>query len=149
MTRIGNSFRRRSGTRTTRLAAGAGAAAAAAMVSFTSPASAAVACGQAGTVVTVTWTAEYDEATFLRGPGREILVNGSQCGTATTESTETITVTGADQDQHVYIDLAGGPFVSLQRETSPPSGTSVQFQVDLGGDWNDQVHISGTPATDR
>jgi Ca2+-binding RTX toxin-like protein len=93
-------------------------------------------------------TAEDDEVTFLRGPAREILVNGVQCGTATTENTETVTVTGADADQYAYIDLAGGPFVSLQRETSPPSGTSVQFQVALGGDRDDQLYVYGTAAVD-
>jgi Ca2+-binding RTX toxin-like protein len=115
---------------------------------FTPPASAAVSCSQAGTTLTVTLPTQDDKATFLRGPGREILVNGAQCGTATTENTETVTVTGADQYQHVYIDLAGGPFVSLQRETSPPNGTSVQFQVDLGGDEYDLVYIYGTSAVD-
>jgi Ca2+-binding RTX toxin-like protein len=119
-----------------------------ATVTFTPPASAAVSCSQAGTSLTVTLTAEDDEATFLRGPSREILVNGVQCGTATTENTQTVTVTGTDADQYVYVDLAGGPFVSLQRETSPPSGTSVQFQVDLGGDLDDQLYIYGTAAAD-
>jgi len=129
-------------------AAVAAVAALFATLSFTPPASAAVACSQAGTALTVTMTAEVDEATFLRGPAREILVNGVQCGTATTENTETVAITGADADQYVYVDLGGGPFVSLQRETSPPSGTSVQFQVDLGGDHDDQLHIYGTAAVD-
>jgi Ca2+-binding RTX toxin-like protein len=129
-------------------AAVAAVAALFATLSFMPPASAAVACSQAGTALTVTMTADDDEVTFLRGPAREILVNGAQCGTATTENTETVTVTGADADQYVYVDLAGGPFVSLQRETSPPSGTSVQFQVDLGGDRDDQLYVYGTAAVD-
>jgi Ca2+-binding RTX toxin-like protein len=119
-----------------------------ATATFTPPASAAVSCSNAGVAVTVTLTADGDKATFLRGPAREILVNGAQCGTATTENTETVTVTGAAAgDQQVFIDLAGGPFVSLQRETTPPSGTSVQFQIDLGGDWDD-LFIDGTAAAD-
>jgi len=117
-----------------------------ATVTFTPPASAAVSCSQAGTALTVTMTADGDKATFLRGPGREILVNGAQCGTATTENTETVTVTAAAGDQYVYVDLAGGPFVSLQRETSPPSGTSVQFQI-FAADW-DELYVDGTAAAD-
>jgi Ca2+-binding RTX toxin-like protein len=119
-----------------------------ATLSFTPPASAAVSCSQAGTALTVTMTADGDQATFLRGPGREILVNGAQCGTATTENTATVTVTGAAGGQDVSIDLAGGPFVSLQRETNPPSGASVQFQVaDLDPEEED-LSIDGTAAVD-
>jgi Ca2+-binding RTX toxin-like protein len=125
----------------------AGAVALLAAGTFTPPAAAAVSCAKAGVAVTVTLTADGDKATFVRGPAREIFVNGAQCGAATTENTETVTVTGAAGDQQVFIDLAGGPFVSLQRETSPPSGTSVQFQVDLGGDWDD-LFIDGTAAAD-
>jgi tetrahydromethanopterin S-methyltransferase subunit D len=114
MRRIGNSSGlRRRWARTATLFAGAAVSALLATAAFASPASAAVTCGNAGAAVTVLMTAEVDEATFLRGPAREILVNGVQCGTATTENTETVTVTGADEDQYVYIDLAGGPFVSL------------------------------------
>jgi hypothetical protein len=135
-------------TRTIHLAAAAAAAGLLATATFTPSASAAVSCSQAGTVVTVTMTADGDQATFLRGPGREILVNGAQCGTATTENTQTVTVTGAAGGQEVFIDLAGGPFVSLQRETSPPSGTSVQFQVDDLDPEEDVLSVDGTAAVD-
>ena len=156
MRQIGNANRRQARwgrvlpprLRATHLAVAAAASAALAAATFTPSASAAVSCSQAGTTLTVTMTADGDKATFLRGPAREILVNGAQCGTATTENTETVAVTGTDGGQQVFIDLASGPFVSLQRETSPPSGTSVQFQVELGADWDDYLFIDGTAGAD-
>ena len=125
----------------------AGAVAVLAATAFAPSASAAVTCSNAGADVTVTMSADGDKTTFLRGPAREILVNGVQCGTATTDNTETVSVTAGAGDQEVYIDVDAGHFVSLTRETSPPSGTSVKFQIDLGADW-DEVYVDGSAAAD-
>jgi Ca2+-binding RTX toxin-like protein len=109
-------------------------------------ASAAVACDHSGSALSVTMTVQADRATFLRGPNGEIEVNGAQCGTATVENVEEISVTGADGWQRAVIDLAGGPFVSSSAQ-SDPTIADIRFSIDLGTG-SDGIDVVGTSSAD-
>jgi Ca2+-binding RTX toxin-like protein len=109
-------------------------------------ASAAVACDHSGSALSVTMTVQADRATFLRGPNGEIEVNDAQCGTATVENVEEISVTGADGWQRVRIDLAGGPFASSSAQ-SDPTIADIRFSIDLGAG-SDGIDVVGTSSAD-
>jgi Ca2+-binding RTX toxin-like protein len=116
-------------------------------MAFTGTAGAAISSSYANGTVTVSMSANYDSVTITRGAGHAILVNGAQVSTATTDNTLVVTITGGTGEQYVHIDLSGGAFISPQRELLPPNGSSVQFQVDLGDDW-DKLTVSGTSGGD-
>jgi Ca2+-binding RTX toxin-like protein len=105
----------------------------------------------------VTMTAPMDRVTMKVGPGGTITYDPGSgfvpCGTATTVSTETITVndqsTGATQ---LIIDLSGGPFAP-GFSTEGGSSPEIEFAVNLGESSGDDtlldlVRIQGTGGAD-
>jgi Ca2+-binding RTX toxin-like protein len=118
-----------------------------AAATFSGTATAAISSSYSNGTVTVSMSANGDSVTILRGAARAILVNGVQVGSATTDNTDVVAVAGSAGEQSVTIDLSGGGFVSTERDLLPPNGSSVQFQVDLGADY-DRFEVHGSSSGD-
>jgi Ca2+-binding RTX toxin-like protein len=119
------------------------------------PAGAVPTCAHAGGVVTVSLPAAGDEARVVVGTGAQdnhiLFAMGdaaaSPCGTATVQNTDSVDVSGGAGAQSFRLSLAGGPFGP--GATAEPTGASeIEFDVDLGGDEDDELVVAGDGVAD-
>ncbi len=101
-------------------------------------------CAIANGVVTISLAANEQASLTLDGLG-QLVVNGIECGTATTATMKRINIATADltagSDETVIIDGANG-FFALG------SSSSTGITINLGGGSADVVQIIGTPGDD-
>ena len=103
------------------------------------PASAAVNCSFDGGTGDVSVTLGAGDSTSLSvGGAGEVLVDGTQCSTATVSNTDTIDVTGSTGNETATINETGGRFV-------PGKTHTIQFSVDLGTGSGDMLIVTGEP----
>ena len=82
----------------------------------------------------ITVTLGPNDTTVLAVSNSNITDDGTQCGTATVQNTDTITVTGSGSGNKLTIDLSGGAFAPGLTPESPPEDSEIEFSVDLGTD---------------
>ena len=113
-----------------------------------STAHAVVSCSFAGTTATVTANANNDVPVIKRS-GTAIQVNGTNCGAATTTTTDKIQVNGAAGNQNVTIDLAGGAIgPGKTSEGASPAVGEIEFHMVLGAGY-DTITVKGTTGIDN
>jgi Ca2+-binding RTX toxin-like protein len=130
-----------------RIVLGATAALIAAVLSGAGTANAAVSCSYDGThAVSVNMTANNDVADLAVAAGN-IVVNATQCGTATVDNTSEIVMIGSSGAQIAFIDESGGNFVhssgtgELEIKFSVKLSTGTDSLTVIGGPGDDAVHI--------
>jgi Ca2+-binding RTX toxin-like protein len=99
-------------------------------------------------IVSVIFPAGANQSrTVSREPnGNKIYYNGSPCGTATVNNTNTIYVITGDGAQSLTIDLSDGPFAP--GATGESGGKSeIEFEVDLGAG-TDSITVNGGNGAD-
>jgi Ca2+-binding RTX toxin-like protein len=108
------------------------------------PAGAAISCTYTpgNHTVTVQMTAQGDNANVRVSAGA-ILVDGSPCGSATVENTNTVTAAGAAGAQTLTIDESGGAFV----HSSGAGEREIKFSANLLTG-RDSVVVVGSPGDD-
>lgn len=108
------------------------------------PASGVVACTFATAIATVTMDAA-DSATIAR-VGDTIIVNGTQCDTATVTNTDTIAINPTGVPTLIAVDLTGGPLgPGLTAETD---GSEIEITVNVPNGVPN-LRVIGTPGVDR
>ena len=89
------------------------------------------------------------DAAILSVAGGAIHVDGSQCGSATTGTTDLITVTDTSPggDTTVTVDQTDGVFAPGATD-EPGSSDEIEFHIDLGDGDGDELVLRGTPVND-
>jgi Ca2+-binding RTX toxin-like protein len=101
-------------------------------------------CSWASGTATVTFAGAWGTwASFKRGPSDELLLNGTQCGSATIANTNLVQVTGTPTNEGVAFDLSGGPFNNSIFGFKQKH--EVHFNLDLGNGW-DYINVNGDSA---
>jgi Ca2+-binding RTX toxin-like protein len=124
-----------------------------ALAALPGPAQAAVSCVQDefGQPF-VTLTENTDQVTLRVGPGGQVQFDGGpgfvNCGTATVNNVDTITVTDSSPGgpTGIFIDLSGGPFAP--GFSSEPASPEIEFSIQGGGGLNDMVKVLGSEGVD-
>jgi Ca2+-binding RTX toxin-like protein len=89
-------------------------------------------------------------AATLGRSGTTITLDGTACGTATVNNTETINVTGPGSGDDLTIDLAGGPFAPGLTTETDGGDPEIEFNVDLGsGTPSGILRIAGSDVADN
>jgi Ca2+-binding RTX toxin-like protein len=87
------------------------------------------------------------DAAILRGAGSQIQVNGSNCGAATVTNTDTINVTGTNNNHVVTINLSGGQFAP-GFTTEATADSEIEFNVTIAGTGTHQLVVQGGAGND-
>jgi Ca2+-binding RTX toxin-like protein len=100
----------------------------------------------------ITLASDGDRVDVRVGSGGAIQFDGGPgfvpCGTATRNSTDTITITDTSGGNTLArIDLSGGPF-EPGSSGEPGGSDEIEFHVDLGGQPDDVLLVSGTSGHD-